>query len=88
MQPGKEYVLCAASLEQARICFRFVREWLEPTGEYRFIDSVTRLGITHKPTNTKLRVMSPVTPRQHSGLSELRFWLQTNLGRGRLREGR
>ena len=57
-QPGKEYVLCAASLEQARICFRFVREWLEPTGDYRFIDSVTRLGITHKSTNTKLRVMS------------------------------
>ena len=26
--------------------------------DYRFIDSLTRLGITHKPTNTKLRVQS------------------------------
>ena len=38
--------------------FRPLRAELEPTGDYRFIDSVTRLGITHKPTNTKLRVMS------------------------------
>ena len=38
--------------------YRFVREALEPTGEYRFIDSTTRLGITHKETNTKLRIIS------------------------------
>ena len=56
--PGAEYLLCAASLEQARLCYRFIRAELEPTGEYRFIDSVTRLGITHQPTNTKLRVLS------------------------------
>ena len=57
-QPGKEYLLGAASIEQARLCYRPIREWLEPTGEYRFIDSVTRLGITHVPSNTKLRVIS------------------------------
>ena len=57
-QPGAEYLLCTASLEQARNSFRPIRTALEPTGEYRFIDSVMRLGITHKPTNTKLRVMS------------------------------
>ena len=45
-------------MEQARLCFRFIREALEPTGEYRFIDSVTRVGLTHRPTNTRLRVMS------------------------------
>jgi len=56
--PGAEYLLCAASIEQARLCYRFVRAALEPTGEYRFIDSVTRLGITHLPSNTKLRVLS------------------------------
>ena len=56
--PGSEYLLCAASIEQARLCFRFVREWLEPTGEYRFLDSATRIGITHKKTNTRLRVLS------------------------------
>ena len=56
--PGREYILLAASLEQARLVFRPLREWLEPTGEYRFIDSITRLGITHKPSNTRLRVLS------------------------------
>ena len=55
---GAEYLLCAASLEQARNVYRPIRAALEPTGDYRFIDSVTRLGITHTPTNTKLRVMS------------------------------
>ena len=55
---GAEYLLCAASLEQARNVYRPIRAELEPTGDYRFIDSVTRLGITHKPTNTKLRVVS------------------------------
>ena len=57
-EAGAEYLLCAASLEQARKVYRPIRAELEPTGDYRFIDSVTRLGITHKPSNTKLRVMS------------------------------
>ena len=57
-EAGAEYLLGAASLEQARNSFRPLRDALEPTGSYRFIDSITRLGITHKPTNTKLRVMS------------------------------
>ena len=56
--PGSEYLLGAASLEQARNVFRPLRAALEPTGEYRFIDSVTRVGLTHKPSNTRLRVMS------------------------------
>ena len=55
---GTEYLQCAGSIEQARIVFRFVRQDLEPTGEYRFLDSATRIGITHVPTNTKLRVLS------------------------------
>ena len=56
--PGAEYLLCAASIEQARIVFRFVRQAIEGTNRYRFIDSVTRLGIVDKETNTKLRVLS------------------------------
>ena len=56
--PGAEYLLCAASLEQARLTYQFCRADLEPTGGYRFLDSVTRIGITHKVTNTRLRVMS------------------------------
>ena len=55
---GKEVVQCAGSIEQARNVYGFVRAALEPTGEYRFIDSITRLGITHKTTNTRLRVLS------------------------------
>ena len=56
--PGSEYLLCAGSIEQARLCYRFIRADLEPTGEYKFLDSVTRIGITHKATNTRLRVLS------------------------------
>ena len=56
-RPGTESVLCAASIEQARIVFRFAREVLEDRGEYRFLDSHTRIGITHKDTNTRLRII-------------------------------
>ena len=55
---GAEYLLCAASIEQARLCFRFVRADLEPLGGYRFLDSNTRIGIVHKASNTRLRVLS------------------------------
>ena len=57
-QPGKEYILGAATLEQARLTYSFIREALEPTGQYRWIDSATRLGATHVSTNTKLRAIS------------------------------
>ena len=57
-RPGTESVLCAASVEQARIVFRFAREALEATGEYRWLDSNTRIGVVHKSTNTRLRVIS------------------------------
>ena len=56
--PGKEFILGAASIEQARLCYRFTRDDLEPRGGYRFLDSATRIGITHKATNTRLRVIS------------------------------
>ena len=56
--PGAEYLLCAASIEQARLCYRFIRAELEPTGGYSFLDSATRIGITHKASKTRLRVLS------------------------------
>ena len=56
--PGSEYLLCAASIEQARLCYRFSRTELESTGEYRFNDSTTRISISHKASNTRLRVLS------------------------------
>ena len=57
-QPGKTYILGAASIEQARLTYGFIRQALEPCGEYRFIDGTTRLGVTHLRTNTKLRAIS------------------------------
>ncbi len=54
---GTESVLCAASIEQARIVFRFARAALAPVGGYRFLDSATRAGITHLASNTRLRVI-------------------------------
>ena len=56
-RPGTESVLGAASIEQARIVFRFARADLEAKGGYRFLDSFTRCAITHKGTNTRLRVI-------------------------------
>ena len=56
--PGSEYLLCAASIEQARLCYRFIRTEIEETGEYLFTDNSTRIGIVHKRSNTRLRVLS------------------------------
>ena len=55
---GAEYLLCAGSIEQARNTYRPIRAELEPTGAYKFLDSQMRLGVTHKASNTRLRVMS------------------------------
>ena len=55
---GAEYLLCAASIEQSRITYRFIREAIEPLGRFRFIDSATRIGITHLDSFTRLRVLS------------------------------
>ena len=57
-QEKAEYLLCAASINQARLVYQFVRQDLEPRGHYRWIDSTTRLGAVHLPTNTRLRILS------------------------------
>jgi len=57
-RPGTESVLVAASIEQARVVFRFARADLEDDPAYRFLDSHTRIGICHTPTNTRLRVIA------------------------------
>ena len=54
---GTESVLVSGSIEQCRVIFRFVRAELEHRGDYRFLDSATRCAITHRPTNTRLRVV-------------------------------
>ena len=41
---GAEYLLCAGSVDQARLCFRFVRAALEPSGLYRLHGFVPVVG--------------------------------------------
>ena len=71
---GAEYLLLAGSVDQARLTFRFIRPALEATGAYRFVDSMRALGITHKATGTRLRVLSSNGKKRngHSGLSAVR----------------
>ena len=57
-QAGAEYDLLAASLDQARVCFRFIRQTLQGDPAYSFLDSHQRIGVEHRPTNTTLRVLS------------------------------
>ena len=54
---GTESVLLAASIEQARIVFRFCRAELETQGRLSFPGQSTRVAILHKATNTRLRVV-------------------------------
>ena len=57
-EPGKEYLLGSGSIDQARMVFGPIKAALGDNPEYRISDSVSRLAITHKPTDTKLRVIS------------------------------
>ena len=55
-RPGSESIVVAGSLEQGRIIFRFARDMLKDSPEYRFADSLTRVQITHQATRTVLQV--------------------------------
>ena len=57
-RPGAEYVLVAASIEQARFVFRPIRDRLAADRSYSFVDSQRSLGVTHRPSRTRLRVQS------------------------------
>lgn len=54
---GTEAALCAATLKQARIVYRFARAELEPRGGYRFMDSANRCRILHVRTGTALEAI-------------------------------
>ena len=64
--PHQEYHLCAASIEQARKVYRFLKADLlarpPRRGRWRFIDSATRIGVhyidEHGDALTKLTVLS------------------------------
>ena len=56
---GVENLVVSGSLEQSRIMLSFIREFIgDRENDYRWLDSGQRLQITHKDTNTKLRVLS------------------------------
>ena len=54
---GAEAVLTAASLDQARLTFKIVRQALGDDG-YRYNDSNTRLHIQHQASGSRLRCIS------------------------------
>ena len=56
-RPGAESVLLASSLEQARLCFAFLRRFVGEEG-FRYQDSGQRVSCTHVPTRTRVRVAS------------------------------
>ena len=56
-RPGAEPVLVASSIAQARQAFRVAREILQPQKEHGFLDSGNRIAITHRATNTELRII-------------------------------
>ena len=71
-QPGIENLAVSASLEQGRILLGFARDALEDVeADYRFLDSSQRLAITHKPSGTRLRVLSS-SGKRAMGLSRFR----------------
>ena len=70
-QSGIEVLAVSASLEQSRVLLSFVRAALGKRGgaDYRWLDSGQRLAVTHKASNTKLRVLSSSAKRA-MGLSQ------------------
>ena len=63
---GGESVLLAASLDQARGVFRFLRQRCDGDG-FRFLDSGQRIGATHVPSHSRVRVASS-DPRKALGI--------------------
>jgi len=63
---GKEAILLAGSIDQARQCYRPVRNWLEAVDSeaYAFTDSSRALGIRHKASRAVLKVVSSDAKKQ------------------------
>ena len=66
--PGGEVVLFAGSIEQCRLTYRQALTFLEPRiGEYRTVDSATRVAITHKASRVRLKAVGS-NPKTSLGL--------------------
>ena len=57
-KPGSESVLCAASIVQARFVFSALKAALVDREAYRIQDTDIRLGVRHRITGTRVRVVS------------------------------
>ena len=65
-----ETLVVSASLEQSRIMMQFIREALQDVeDDYSWLNSGQRMAITHKATDTRLRVLSS-DGRRAMGLSQ------------------
>ena len=65
---GGEIVLFAGSIEQCRLTYRQALTFLSPNiGEYRTVDSATRVAITHKASRTRLKAVGS-NPKTSLGL--------------------
>ena len=65
---GGEVVLFAGSIEQCRLTYRQALGFLESRiGEYRTVDSATRVAITHKASRTRLKAVGS-NPKTSLGL--------------------
>ena len=65
---GGEIVLFAGSIEQCRLTYRQALGFLEPRiGEYRLVDSATRVAITRKDCRTRLKAVGS-NPKTSLGL--------------------
>ena len=45
-------------MDQCRMTYGFIREALEGTNEYRWVNAANRLGAVHLESNTRLRAIS------------------------------
>ena len=65
---GGEIALFAGSIEQCRLTYRQALTFLDPRiGEYRTVDSATRVAITHKASRTRLKAVGS-NPKTSLGL--------------------
>lgn len=70
---GTESVLCAASIEQARIVCRFVRAALGENAGYRYVDSATRVAIRRTTKRHVVSLLDKSLQAGHSGHHDFRI---------------
>ena len=70
---GKENIIVAGSLQQGRIIFKIAKGMLGDDG-YRYVDTQTKLQITHLASDTRLRVQA-ANPKTALGIVDCPFVL-------------